>query len=112
MQSRQRRESAGQRISEVNNVKLVVRCRFNKNPKRIPGKGGSRYWKNVGLGFKTPKDAVEGEFSKLLQPAAGGLGWRGEGIEVPQHADGPAAHVVTWSTGLELHAGAALPPRP
>ena len=35
--------------------------RFNKSAKKIPGKGGLRYWKNVGLGFKTPKEAIEGE---------------------------------------------------
>ncbi len=36
-------------------------CRFKKSAKKIPGKGGLRYWKNVGLGFKTPKEAIEGE---------------------------------------------------
>ena len=35
-------------------------CRFKKQSKKIPGKGGQRYWKNVGLGFKTPKEAMEG----------------------------------------------------
>jgi small subunit ribosomal protein S11e len=25
-----------------------------------PGKGGNRFWKNVGLGFKTPQEAIEG----------------------------------------------------
>lgn len=25
-----------------------------------PGKGGNRFWKSVGLGFKTPRDAIEG----------------------------------------------------
>ncbi|KAG6469737.1 hypothetical protein ZIOFF_070668 [Zingiber officinale] len=25
-----------------------------------PGKGGNRFWKNVGLGFKTPREAIEG----------------------------------------------------
>ena len=35
-------------------------CRFKKQAKKIPGKGGQRYWKNVGLGFKTPKEAIEG----------------------------------------------------
>jgi len=28
--------------------------------KKAPGKAGQRYWKNVGLGFKTPKEAIEG----------------------------------------------------
>lgn len=39
-------------------------CRFqSKKPgqKKAPGKAGQRYWKNVGLGFKTPKEAIEGE---------------------------------------------------
>ena len=29
--------------------------------KKAPGKAGQRYWKNVGLGFKTPKEAIEGQ---------------------------------------------------
>lgn len=24
------------------------------------GKGGNRYWKSIGLGFKTPREAIEG----------------------------------------------------
>jgi len=36
-------------------------CRFKKPSRKTPGKGGQRYWKNVGLGFKTPKEAMEGE---------------------------------------------------
>lgn len=41
---------------------LSVRGRFRKvdKSKRIPGKAGQRYYKNVGLGFKTPKEAIEG----------------------------------------------------
>jgi small subunit ribosomal protein S11e len=34
---------------------------FNKTAKKIPGKGGQRWYKNVGLGFKTPREAIEGE---------------------------------------------------
>jgi hypothetical protein len=26
-----------------------------------PGKGGNRFWKNIGLGFKTPREAIEGQ---------------------------------------------------
>ena len=37
--------------------------RFKKIAKKVPGKAGQRYWKNVGLGFKTPKEAIEGERS-------------------------------------------------
>jgi hypothetical protein len=49
--------------------------------KRIPGKAGQRYYKNVGLGFKTPKEAIEGapgpgqgERGSLLS-ACGRQGW-------------------------------------
>lgn len=31
-----------------------------------PGKGGTRFWKNVGLGFKTPREAIEGMDSNNL----------------------------------------------
>jgi hypothetical protein len=27
-----------------------------------PGKGGNRFWKSVGLGFKTPREAIDGLF--------------------------------------------------
>lgn len=27
---------------------------------KAPGKAGQRFWKNVGLGFKTPREAIEG----------------------------------------------------
>ncbi|PNX84992.1 40S ribosomal protein s11-1-like, partial [Trifolium pratense] len=26
-----------------------------------PGKGGNRFWKSVGLGFKPPRDAIEAD---------------------------------------------------
>ena len=28
-----------------------------------PGKGGNRFWKSIGLGFKTPRDAIEGKYN-------------------------------------------------
>lgn len=36
-------------------------CSYNKKAKKTPGKGGLRFYKNVGLGFHTPKEAIEGE---------------------------------------------------
>lgn len=38
----------------------AVEFRFKKPTNKIPGKGGQRWYKNVGLGFKTPKEAIEG----------------------------------------------------
>jgi hypothetical protein len=32
-----------------------------------PGKGGNRFWKNIGLGFKTPREAIEGLYSFIVQ---------------------------------------------
>ncbi|KAA3476836.1 40S ribosomal protein S11-like [Gossypium australe] len=29
-----------------------------------PGKGGNRFWKSIGLGFKTPREATEGRYEK------------------------------------------------
>ncbi len=40
----------------------VVACSTKKSSKgKAPGKAGTRFWKNVGLGFKTPREAIEGE---------------------------------------------------
>jgi hypothetical protein len=39
---------------------LGVNIGFRKPVKKIPGKYGLRWYKNVGLGFKTPKEAIEG----------------------------------------------------
>uniref|UniRef100_A0A2P2JGB3 Small ribosomal subunit protein uS17 N-terminal domain-containing protein n=1 Tax=Rhizophora mucronata TaxID=61149 RepID=A0A2P2JGB3_RHIMU len=30
-----------------------------------PGKGGNRYWKSIGLGFKTPREAIEGLYHSI-----------------------------------------------
>lgn len=49
-------------------VEYLMRCsshryKVTKKTKRVPGKAGLRFHKNVGLGFKTPKEAIEGDFS-------------------------------------------------
>tara|TARA_B100001142_G_scaffold229536_1_gene227603 strand:+ start:794 stop:1162 length:369 start_codon:yes stop_codon:yes gene_type:complete len=42
--------------------RLVIR--FAKSIKnKAPGKAGTRYYKSVGLGFKTPREAIEGACS-------------------------------------------------
>lgn len=38
-----------------------VGCSSKKSGKgKRPGKGGNRFYKSVGLGFKTPREAIEG----------------------------------------------------
>ncbi|KAE8657915.1 40S ribosomal protein S11 [Hibiscus syriacus] len=36
-----------------------------------PGKGGNLYWKNIGLGFKTPREAIEGTYIDKKCPFTG-----------------------------------------
>ncbi|KAI5442175.1 30S ribosomal protein S11 [Lathyrus oleraceus] len=37
----------------------VFLCSKKSGKGKRPGKGGNRFWKSVGLGFKTPKEAIE-----------------------------------------------------
>jgi len=42
-------------------------CRYEKVSRKaakVAGKGGNRWYKSVGLGFKTPKEAIEGKTSQ------------------------------------------------
>merc|ERR1712032_896910 len=45
--------------------------------KRTPGKDGYRYYKNVGLGFKTPREAIEGNYIDKKCPFTGNVSIRG-----------------------------------
>merc|ERR1711908_183893 len=45
--------------------------------KRTTGKDGYRYYKNVGLGFKTPKEAIEGTYIDKKCPFTGDVSIRG-----------------------------------
>jgi small subunit ribosomal protein S11e len=42
---------------------------------------GVRYWKNVGLGFKTPKEAIDGVFVDKKCPFTGNVSIRGRIIK-------------------------------
>ncbi|KAF3489388.1 hypothetical protein F2Q69_00056478, partial [Brassica cretica] len=42
-----------------------------------PGKGGNRFWKNIGLGFKTPRDAIDGHYIDKKCPFTGTVSVRG-----------------------------------
>eukprot|EP00891_Asterochloris_glomerata_P002203 jgi/Astpho2/2203/fgenesh1_pg.00040_%23_45_t len=57
---------------------LGVNVGFKKvGQKKTPGKAGQRYWKNVGLGFKTPKEAIEGTYIDKKCPFTGDVSIRG-----------------------------------
>ena len=46
---------------------LGVNVGFGKKlVKKVPGKHGLRWYKNVGLGFKTPREAIEGTHLALV----------------------------------------------
>ena len=53
-------------------TKREVKSKFQKN-----SKGNLRQWKNVGLGFKTPKEAVEGNYVDSKCPWTGNVSIRG-----------------------------------
>ncbi|KAL0856322.1 hypothetical protein Bca101_061475 [Brassica carinata] len=42
-----------------------------------PGKGGNRFWKNIGLGFKTPREAIDGTYIDRKCPFTGTVSVRG-----------------------------------
>lgn len=42
------------------NVLMCIGSSKKSGKGKRPGKGGNRYWKSIGLGFKTPREAMEG----------------------------------------------------
>jgi small subunit ribosomal protein S11e len=42
----------------------VTGC-FKSKEKKAPGKSGHRFHKSIGLGFKTPREAIEGAYEEL-----------------------------------------------
>ena len=41
---------------------IFLNSKTNAAKSTRPGKGGRRYYKDVGLGFRTPKTAIEGTY--------------------------------------------------
>eukprot|EP00246_Nothoceros_aenigmaticus_P012873 TRINITY_DN417_c0_g3_i1.p1 TRINITY_DN417_c0_g3~~TRINITY_DN417_c0_g3_i1.p1 ORF type:complete len:161 (-),score=21.22 TRINITY_DN417_c0_g3_i1:362-844(-) len=56
--------------------KVFLSSKLSKKGK-APGKAGQRFWKNVGLGFKTPREAVEGTYIDKKCPFTGNVSIRG-----------------------------------
>ncbi|KAJ6792864.1 40S ribosomal protein S11 [Iris pallida] len=58
----------------------VFLCSKKSSKGKRPGKGGNRFWKSVGLGFKTPRDAIEGTYIDKKCPFTGDVSIRGRVI--------------------------------
>merc|ERR1719160_2379983 len=54
-----------------------VSVRFHNLMTKMPGRHGTRWHKNVGLGFKTPKSAIEGTYIDKKCPFTGNVSIRG-----------------------------------
>eukprot|EP00808_Paulinella_micropora_P020888 g6982.t1 len=54
---------------------------LSKGAKGKKGGPRARYWKNVGLGFKTPKEAIEGKYIDKNCPFTGNVSIRGRIIK-------------------------------
>ena len=54
-------------------------CSYQKVTRKgkIAGKGGNRWYKSVGLGFKTPREAIEGNYIDKKCPFTGDVSIRG-----------------------------------
>ncbi|KAJ6825457.1 40S ribosomal protein S11 [Iris pallida] len=55
----------------------VFLCSKKSSKGKRPGKAGLRFWKSVGLGFKTPRDAIEGTYIDKKCPFTGDVSIRG-----------------------------------
>ncbi|KAF7806474.1 ubiquitin-like domain-containing protein CIP73 isoform X1 [Senna tora] len=55
----------------------VFLCSKKSGKGKRPGKGGNRFWKSIGLGFKTPRDAIEGTYIDKKCPFTGTVSIRG-----------------------------------
>ncbi|KAF8413525.1 hypothetical protein HHK36_001516 [Tetracentron sinense] len=54
----------------------VFICSKKSGKGKRPGKGGNRFWKNVGLGFKTPREAIEGDCGQRCSSSTDNSGCR------------------------------------
>uniref|UniRef100_A0A0A9G0S3 40S ribosomal protein S11 n=1 Tax=Arundo donax TaxID=35708 RepID=A0A0A9G0S3_ARUDO len=92
-------DSAPRVVTMLLNVSRTTRTEkaFLKQPKvflcpkkttkgKKPGKGGNRFWKNIGLGFKTPREAIEGTYMDKKCPFTGTVSIRGRIIAGTCHS--------------------------
>ncbi|XP_039035791.1 40S ribosomal protein S11-2-like [Hibiscus syriacus] len=51
-----------------------------------PAKGGNRFWKSIGLGFKMPREAIEGTYIDKKCPFTGTVSIRGRILDGTCHS--------------------------
>ncbi|URE17305.1 hypothetical protein MUK42_12298 [Musa troglodytarum] len=71
----------------------VFLCSKKSGKGKRPGKGGNRFWKSIGLGFKTPREAIEGTYIDKKCPFTGNVSIRGRilaGTYEKRHSNIPA----------------------
>ncbi|KAL7150934.1 hypothetical protein ABFS83_05G146900 [Erythranthe nasuta] len=64
----------------------VFLCSKKSGKGKTPGKGGNRYWKNIGLIYKTPREAIEGTYIDKKCPFTGNVSIRGRIISGTCHS--------------------------
>eukprot|EP00756_Hemistasia_phaeocysticola_P004570 Hpha_TRINITY_DN12898_c0_g3::TRINITY_DN12898_c0_g3_i1::g.24202::m.24202/K02949/RP-S11e, RPS11; small subunit ribosomal protein S11e len=72
--------NAGEQVERAFQKQDAVFCatkRTLKSKYLKSSKGGLRYWKTVGLGFKTPKEAIDGSYVDKKCPFTGNVSIRG-----------------------------------
>uniref|UniRef100_A0A0D9ZQK3 Small ribosomal subunit protein uS17 N-terminal domain-containing protein n=1 Tax=Oryza glumipatula TaxID=40148 RepID=A0A0D9ZQK3_9ORYZ len=80
-----------------------------------PGKGGNRFWKSIGLGFKTPREAIEGTYIDKKCPFTGTVSIRGRIIAGTCHSAKMNRTIIVRRNYLHFvkkyqRQGANLPP--
>ncbi|KAJ4754868.1 hypothetical protein LUZ62_089273 [Rhynchospora pubera] len=75
----------------VSFLTVALTCSSSRSLKKSgkgkrPGKGGNRYWKSIGLGFKTPREAIEGTYIDKKCPFTGSVSIRGRILAGMHHS--------------------------
>nr|KJB61032.1 hypothetical protein B456_009G336200 [Gossypium raimondii] len=73
------------RMSSITSDGQNKYCKKTGKGKR-PGKGGNRFWKSIGLGFKTPREAIEGTYIDKKSPFTGTVSIRGRILTGTYHS--------------------------
>ncbi|KAF9599909.1 hypothetical protein IFM89_001855 [Coptis chinensis] len=81
---------------------------FLKQPKvflssKRPGKGGNRFYKSIGLNFKTPREAIEAEAKEYMDNNRDEYGSKKAILHVLSNRVNDAGLVVQRPTWIPIH---------